>query len=59
MSELTRVHTCMMGVTGAAYQEDGQLELIVEHHGVHAARPTQPCRDVTQEVSVEDEEEDS
>ena len=51
----------MMGAwaIGAAYQEDGQLELIIEHHGMHAARPTQPGRDLTQEVSMEDEEEDA
>ena len=40
----------------AKYQEDGQLEVIVEHDGLHAARPAQPRCDFTQEVSVEDEE---
>lgn len=40
-------------------QEDGQLELIVEHHGVNAAGSTEPGRDFIEEVGVEDEEEDA
>lgn len=40
-------------------QEDGQLELVVEHHGVNAAGSAESGCDFTQEISVEDEEEDA
>lgn len=40
-------------------QEDRQLELVVQNHGVDAARSAEPGRDFIQEVSVEDEEEDA
>ena len=43
----------------ASHQEDGQLELVVEHNSVHAAGAAQPSRDLRQEVSVEDEEENA
>lgn len=40
-------------------QEDGQLELVVEHHGVNAAGPREPGCYFTQEIGVKDEEEDA
>lgn len=40
-------------------QEDGQLEFVVEHHGMDAAGSTEPGCDFIQKVSVEDEEEDA
>lgn len=40
-------------------QEDGQLELVVEHHGVNAAGPGEPGCYFTQEIGVKDEEEDA
>lgn len=41
------------------YQEDGQLELVVEHHGVNTAGPREPGCYFTQEIGVKDEEEDA
>lgn len=40
-------------------QEDGQLELVVEHHGVNAAGSREPGCYLTQEIGVKDEEEDA
>lgn len=40
-------------------QEDGQLELVIEHHSMNAAGSAEPGCDFIQKVSVEDEEEDA
>lgn len=45
------------GIDEVTIQEDGQLKVVVEHDGLHAARPAQPRCDFTQEVGVENEEE--
>lgn len=37
-------------------QEDGQLELVVEHHGVNAAGSTKPGCDFVHEAGMEDEQ---
>lgn len=47
------------GVDEVTVQENGQLELVVEHHGVNAAGSTEPRCDLAQEVGVEDEEDDA
>lgn len=41
------------------YQENGQLEFIIKHHSVNAARPVEPGCDFIQEVCVEDKEDDA
>lgn len=40
-------------------QEDGQLKLVIKHHSMNAAGSTEPGCDLIQEVSMEDEKEDS
>lgn len=41
------------------YQENGQLEFIIEHHGVNTAGSVEPGCDFIHEVSVEDEEDNA
>lgn len=40
-------------------QEDGQLELVVEYHGMNAAGSREPGCYFIQEIGVKDEEEDA
>lgn len=41
------------------YQENGQLEFIIEHHSVNAAGSVEPGCDFIHEVGVEDEEDNA
>ena len=40
-------------------QENGQLELVVEHHSMNTAGSAEPRCDLVEEVGVEDKEEDT